>query len=175
MTTKRTSLALLLAGGVAAALLPLSLAGPAQAIAPASAPAVASAATTSAPAGVALKRAKKKKAPKLTISSTRLKKGDTITITGTRFPKKPTSLYIAICANPPSASNCDQVDLRHIKQISYKGKGTFKTKFKVPGTKFQSPGGKINCKKKQCVIGTSNAFIPSDRSYNSVAKFSVRK
>ena len=168
-TTKRTSLALMIVGGLAAATLPVAIAATATAAAPG---AVATSASSSAANVAAAKKAKK---PKLTLSSTRLKKGDKITITGTRYPKKPTSIYIAICANPPSATNCDQVDLRHVKQYSYKGTGKFKTKFKIPGTKFMSPGGKINCKKTQCVIGSSNALIPSDRSYNGVAKFSVRR
>ena len=89
--------------------------------------------------------------------------GDKVKLTGTRYPKKPTSMFITICGFPPGATNCD-VDLRHVKQITYTGTGKFKTKYKIAVTKFATASGKINCKKKQCVVGTTNALNPKDHA-----------
>lgn len=164
-TTKRTSLALMIVGGLAAATLPVAIAATATAAAP------GAVAATAATHVAAAKLAKK---PKLTLSSTRLKVGDKVKLTGTRYPKKPTSMFITICGFPPGATNCD-VDLRHVKQITYTGTGKFKTKYKIAVTKFATASGKINCKKKQCVVGTTNALNPKDHAYNGVAKFSVRR
>lgn len=157
-SNRRTSLALLLAGGLAAATLPLAT------------NAVAATAATSAPAAAA--KAQKAKKPKLKLSDKTLRKGDTVKLKGKKFPKSPTSLYITICGNPPGAKNCD-VDLSHVKQLNYNGSGKFKTTYKIQATKFSTAAGKINCKKQQCVIGTTNALNPKDHAYNSWAKFSV--
>lgn len=162
---RRTRVAALLAGGLVAAALPLAananaagaaLLGPAAQARPAAAPA----------------QAHKAKHPKLKLSDRTLRKGDTVRLRGKRFPKSPTSLYITICGNPPGAKNCD-VDLSHVKQISYKGKGKFRTKYTIAATKFPTASGKINCRKVQCVIGTTNALNPKDHAYNSAAKFKV--
>lgn len=162
---RRTRVAAVLAGGLVAATLPLAT--NASAAGAALAAPAAQALTAAAPL-----QAHKAKRPKLKLSDRTLRKGDTVRLRGKRFPKSPTSLYITICGNPPGATNCD-VDLRHVKQIAYKGKGKFKTKYTIAVTKFSTASGKINCKKVQCVIGTTNALNPKDHAYNSAAKFTV--
>lgn len=111
-------------------------------------------------------------APTLTLSSSSVTAGQTITVKGSGLPKAPTSLYITICANPPGATNCD-VDLSHVTQLQYDGSGSFSTKYKIAVTKFASADGQINCANTQCVVGSTNALNPKDRSYNAVGKFSV--
>lgn len=155
---RRRGLAVLLTAGLALAAVPAVLAT------------TANASPTAAPAASAHAQLAK---PKMILSDTTIHKGQKVKVTVKRLPKKATSLYIAVCGNPPGATNCDQVDLTHVKQVAYNGSGKLKTKFKVKATKFMSPGGKINCKRQQCVIGTTNALNPADRSYNSWAKFKV--
>lgn len=155
---RRRGLALLFAVGLAVAALPAAL----------STTASASSATGSAASAKASK-------PKMKLSDSTIHKGQTVKVKVKKLPKTPTSLYVAVCGNPPGAMNCDQVDLTHVKQVSYNGSGKLKTSFTVQSTTFQSPGGKINCKKQQCVIGTTNALNPKDHSYNSWAKFTVVK
>lgn len=167
-STRHARIAALLAGGLVAAALPLA----ANATAAGAAPAGSSAARSSASAAAQQAQAHLAKRPKLRLSDKTLRKGDTVRLRGRHFPKSPTSLFITICGNPPGATNCD-IDLRHVKQISYKGKGKFKTKYTLAVTKFSTASGKINCKKVQCVIGTTNALNPKDHAYNSTAKFTV--
>jgi LPXTG-motif cell wall-anchored protein len=110
--------------------------------------------------------------PKLTISDTTVTAGQTLTVTGSSFPSKKTSLYIAICQDPPGATNCDQ-NLSRVVQVDYDGSGSFTTKYKVAVTKFDSASGTIDCAKTQCVVGSTNAYDPKDHSYNATAKFTV--
>ncbi len=68
--------------------------------------------------------------PTLTLSKSVVKVGDTVTLTGTSYPKTAKSLYVSICADPPSATNCDMT-LANIGQIAYNGSGGFTTTYKV--------------------------------------------
>lgn len=111
-------------------------------------------------------------APRLALSDTTIHVGQTVTVTGSGFPSKPTSLYITICANPPGATNCD-VNLSHVTQVQYDGSGGFRTRYTVAVTRFASAAGSIDCATTQCVIGSTNALDPKDRSYNAVALFTV--
>lgn len=110
--------------------------------------------------------------PTLTLSKSKIKVGDTVTLTGTNFPKTAKSLYVTICGNPPSATNCDMT-LANIGQIAYTGTGSFTATYKVNTSKFNSGDGVIDCAKVQCVVGTTNAKSPADRSYNATATFTV--
>ncbi|HET8971552.1 MAG TPA: hypothetical protein VFN19_10855, partial [Candidatus Nanopelagicales bacterium] len=83
-TPIRTSIAVLLAGGLAAATLPVALAA-------ANAATTAAPAVTSTTASTASHLAMKKKKPKLTLSDTTLRKGDKVKLTVKRLPKRTTS------------------------------------------------------------------------------------
>lgn len=111
-------------------------------------------------------------APSLTMSPSTVKAGTTVQLHGSGFPKTAASLFITICGYPPGATNCD-MNLAHVKQISYDGSGSLSTSYVIAVTKFSSAAGNIDCSKVQCVVGTTNAMDPKDQSYNAVAKFTV--
>jgi hypothetical protein len=163
-TTPRTSLALLIAGGLAAATLPVAVASATATTAAVAAP------TTSA---VTYAAAAKKKSPVISLSDRTLRTGDRVTVKGKRYPKAGALLFIAICATPVGEGTCDHSP-DHLKQKTKKaGKTRFTTKFKVKATKFRAGSGTVNCKKRQCVIGTINAYAMTDHSFQATKKFTV--
>jgi hypothetical protein len=110
--------------------------------------------------------------PRLALSKSKVKVGDTVTLVGTKYPKTAKSLYVTICADPPSATNCDMT-LANIGQISYDGSGGFTSRYQVKTLRFPTHDGVIACAKVQCVIGTTNALQPKDRSFNATAKITA--
>lgn len=111
-------------------------------------------------------------APVLELSDTWLTPGETVKLKGSHFPSAPTTLYVTICADPPTATNC-YMDLPSIGVVTYDGSGSFSASYKLPVTSFTSGSGPIDCTKVQCVIGSTNGNNPADRSYNATAEFSV--
>ncbi|MGH8961653.1 MAG: neocarzinostatin apoprotein domain-containing protein [Jatrophihabitantaceae bacterium] len=107
----------------------------------------------------------------LTLSDNTLRAGQKITVTGAHFPASPTTLYVSICKNPPSATDCD-VTIGDFAVVQYDGSGAFSTSLTVH-TSFLSGDGRIDCAGTKCVVGTTNGLNPLDHSYNTTTAFTV--
>lgn len=109
-------------------------------------------------------------------SPSAVRDGMTISVSGNAGKAGAPNLFVAVCESTPTAKNCDQSfagaegPKAHILQVTPNAKTgawgpvTFFVRQKL--VTGNTPGG-FDCLAKQtCVIGTTNAANPTDRSFN---------
>jgi hypothetical protein len=113
----------------------------------------------------------------ITYSPSVVSNGQTITVSGNAGGPGAPDLYVAVCENTPTASNCDQslagigTPQAHILQVTPNqttgawGPVSFYVRQTI--VTGHTPGG-FDCKAAgTCVIGTTNSANPADHTYDS--------